>query len=266
MNVGEIVGDAVRYPLSDWKKLLIYGIIGLFTTTAVFRGFIALNGITNIALIVLLVTIELVVSIIFTGYFLRIIKSSLLGNKKLPEFNSGLEMFTDGIKVFLVGIVYIIPIIFLVLVFALLSSSPLEIIVHQTIINGFNPGNVIVVLVGLGAGIGVFIAILYMIIILPIFMVSIANIADNNDELGAAFKFNEIFGKISRLGWIKFILWYIITGIFSITLFVIIGTFVVGIFSLIHNITVGGLLISVVLIPYLYMYFARSAALFYISE
>ena len=43
MNVGEIVEDALRYPLSDWKKVLIYGFIGLFTTTAVFRLFFAMN-------------------------------------------------------------------------------------------------------------------------------------------------------------------------------------------------------------------------------
>ena len=70
MNVKKIVWDALRYPLSDWKKVLIYGFIGLFTTTAVFRGFITLNGLTNPYLIVFLVFIELIVSIYFTGYFL----------------------------------------------------------------------------------------------------------------------------------------------------------------------------------------------------
>ena len=118
---GEIVEEALRYPLSDWKKVLIYGFIGLFTTTAVFRVFFALNGLTNPGLILLLVILELVVSIYFTGYFLKVIKLSLSDAKKLPQFNEVHEKLSDGIKVFIVGIVYMIPIILTISIFAILS-------------------------------------------------------------------------------------------------------------------------------------------------
>jgi len=47
MNLGEIVDDSLKYPLSDWKKLLFYGFIVLFTTNAVFSGLISLNGFMN---------------------------------------------------------------------------------------------------------------------------------------------------------------------------------------------------------------------------
>ena len=119
MNVGEIVEDALRYPLSDWKKVLIYGFIGLFTTTAVFRLFFALNGLTNKGLILLLVLLELIVSIYFTGYFLQVIKLSLSDAKKLPQFDAVNEKLSDGIKVFIVGIVYMIPIIMTISIFAI---------------------------------------------------------------------------------------------------------------------------------------------------
>ena len=69
MNLGEIVDDSLKYPLSDWKKLLFYGFIVLFTTNAVFSGLISLNGFTNFGLITLIVLIELFVSVVFTGYF-----------------------------------------------------------------------------------------------------------------------------------------------------------------------------------------------------
>jgi hypothetical protein len=266
MNIKKMVWDALRYPLSDWKKVLIYGFIGLFTTTAAFRGFIALNGLTYPYLIALLVFIELIVSIYFTGYFLRIIKTSLLGKQKLPQFNSTLEMFSDGVKVFLVGIVFMIPIILVIIIFTLLSSTALEIIVHQALINGFNLQNLIGVLMSLGVGIGFLYALFYMIVILPIFIVSLVNMANNNDKLEAAFRFREIYKKIGSIGWVNLIIWYLMTGIIFLSILGIIGTVLIGIFSLINNVDVGGLIISVVLIPYLYMYFARSAALLYISK
>ena len=265
MNVKKIVWDALGYPLSDWKKVLIYGFIGLFTTTAAFRGFIALNGLTNPYLIALLVSIELIVSIYFTGYFLRIIKISLSGIQKLPQFNSILEMLSDGIKVFLVGIVFMIPIILVIIVFTVLSSTALQIIINQALLNGFNIQNLIGVLMSLGVGIGFIYATFYIIIVLPIFIVSLVNMANNNDKLGAAFRFHEIYKKIGHIGWINLIIWYLLTGITFLSILVVIGTLIIVIFSLINSIDIGGLLISVVLIPYLYMYFARSAALLYMS-
>jgi hypothetical protein len=205
MNVGEIVEDALRYPLSDWKKVLIYGFIGLFTTTAVFRLFFAMNGLTNPGLILLLVILELIVSIYFTGYFLKIIKLSLSGAKKLPQFNVVNEKLSDGIKVFIVGIVYMIPIILTISIFAILSSAALGIIINYAINNGFNLENIISILLNLGIGIGIFLAIMYMIVVLPLFILSLVHMADNNSALVSAFKFREIFNKINSIGLISLV-------------------------------------------------------------
>ncbi len=175
-------------------------------------------------------------------------------------------MFSDGVKVFLVGIVFMIPIILVIIIFTLLSSTALEIIVNQALINGFNLQNLIGVLMSLGVGIGFLYALFYMIVILPIFIVSLVNMANNNDKLEAAFRFQEIYKKIGCIGWVNLIIWYLMTGIIFLSILGVIGTVIIGIFSLINNADVGGLIISVVLIPYLYMYFARSAALLYISK
>jgi Protein of unknown function (DUF4013) len=266
MNVGELVEDALRYPLSDWKKVLIYGFIGLFTTTAVFRGFFALNGLTNPGLILIVVIFELLVSIYFTGYFLKIIKLTLTGTKKLPQFNAVTEKLSDGIKVFIVAIVYMIPVILIIVFFAVLSSSALQIIVNHAVNNGFNLQNIITILMSLGIGIGIFLAMLYMVVVLPLFIVSLVHMADNNDKLTSAFRLGEIFDKIGKIGWFNLILWYLASGLIFIAILVFLGTFILAIFNLIHNIDIGGLLISVVLIPYLYMYFARSSALFYTKK
>ena len=31
MNISEIIGNAFKYPFSDWKKILILGILTVFT-------------------------------------------------------------------------------------------------------------------------------------------------------------------------------------------------------------------------------------------
>ena len=266
MNVGEIVEDALRYPLSDWKKVLIYGFIGLFTTTAVFRLFFAMNGLTNPGLILLLVILELIVSIYLTGYFLKIIKLSLSGAKKLPQFNVVNEKLSDGIKVFIVGIVYMIPIILTISIFAILSSSALRIIITHAIYNGFNLENIIYILLNLGIGIGIFLAIMYMIVVLPLFILSLVHMADNNSALVSAFKFREIFNKINSIGLINLILWYLSSGLIFLAILIFLGTFTLEIFNLLHSIDIGGLLISVVIVPYLYMYFARSSSLVYMKK
>jgi hypothetical protein len=44
------------------------------------------------------------------GYVFRIIKSTLVGIDELPDFDEIGDMFIDGLKIFVVGIVYSIPI------------------------------------------------------------------------------------------------------------------------------------------------------------
>jgi hypothetical protein len=266
MNVGEIVEDALIYPLFDWKKVLIYGFIGLFTTTAVFRLFFALNGFTNPSLILLLVLLELIVSIYFTGYFLQVIKLSLSEANKLPQFDAVNEKLSDGIKVFIVGIVYMLPLILTISIFTILSSDALGIIINHAINNGFNLENIIYILLNLGIGIRIFLAIIYMIIVLPIFIISLVHMADNNSALVSAFKIREILDKIMSIGWINLISWYLSSGLIFLAILTFLGTFTLEIFGLLHSIDIGGLLISVVIVPYLYMYFARSSALVYTKK
>ena len=45
------------------------------------------------------------------GYIFRIIKATLAGIDELPDFDEIGEMFVDGIKVFVVAIIYAIPVV-----------------------------------------------------------------------------------------------------------------------------------------------------------
>ena len=35
MDLGNIIGDAMRYPFSDWKKILIYGILTMISSLGI---------------------------------------------------------------------------------------------------------------------------------------------------------------------------------------------------------------------------------------
>ena len=124
MDLGGIIGDAVRYPFSDWKKILIYGILTMISSLGIATLVIGtILGIRNIVEIILLFIIGYIIcGFLINGYKFRIIKTSLNGVAELPEFNNWIEMFIDGIKVSIVVIVYLIPAI-LIIAFAGLCLS-----------------------------------------------------------------------------------------------------------------------------------------------
>jgi hypothetical protein len=253
MNISEIVKDSLIYPFSDWKKILILGIIVLIT--GMDYNFFRLSS--NVALIIIFVIITWIIAFFARGYQFRIIKLSLSGVNELPEFNAWIDMFVDGFKVFIVVMGYLIPAI-LIIAFAGLSFG-------STIMNFLYPPSNFDVNILLNVIILVLIAIVYTIIILPIDMMAIAHMANNDSKLSAAFRFHEIFDKISNNGWINLIIWYIVTGILFLILFII-GSFVTNIIGKITFPLVGTILSSLTVMPYLFMYLSRSVALFYMSE
>lgn len=193
MDIGEIVSDAVRYPSSDWKKVVILGV------------FFILNII--------------IIGILFwPGYLLRIIKSTLAGYDELPEFDEWGGMIIDSIKVIVVGIAYfIIPaIVVLIGVFASLSTVSLG---TMTV----SDPTAFLALLGSTVIIGVILAIIFGLLA----YIAIVNMA-LYDELGAAFRFSEILERISMIGWGKYIIWYIVMIVIGI-----IGGIIAGIINII---------------------------------
>lgn len=255
MNIGEIIGDSVRYPLSNWKNFLILGII--FVISNLYVDDMQFN--TDIMIIGILGIIGLIGGLLANGYVLRIIKSSIADFAELPEFNTLFDMFIDGIRVTIVGIVYLIPV--LVILGVLIFGSPLlDIILINMASNppAIDAGTI------LNIGILIIIASIYTIIILPIITIATANMAYYDSKLAAAFRFGEIFNKIGNIGWLNFIIWYIVTGIIYLAL-LFIGSLISIIFDSISPI-IGGLIISLIVGPYTTMYLFRSVALVYMSK
>ena len=277
MTIRSIMEDAIRYPFSDWKKYLILGIIFVMSDLVYitrFEGYIVLT--TNITIELFLGIIAFTLILLGRGYLLRIIKSSLNGISEPPQFNKWTDMFKDGVKIFIVGIVYSIPAIFIIIVFAVLSytSNPLTV---TNILSGaivwYLIGETAFQAIVAWAGIWFFIPFIYMIIITPIVAMAYAHMANNENKLQKAFELREILKIIALKGWGNFIKWYIVTGILFWILAFIIAIPLLIFANIIHLFLgiiplhlLGDELLSLLLVPYLYLYLGRSIGLFYKSD
>ncbi len=220
MDIGEIISDSIRYPTSNWGKVLILGVI----TIASF----------------LIVPVFLLI-----GYLFRIIKATLAGLDELPEFDEIGEMFVDGLKVFVVGIVYSIPVIIISLILTALTGS------SSTAAIGLNPAMI-------WAFVLVYIVYIIVAVIVGLIeVIAIANMAYYDGDLGAAFSFSEILDRIAKIGWGKYILTYIVIAIVAF-----IG-FLIGLLTLF--ILVGFILLPLVIAPFIYMFGARAIALLFVE-
>lgn len=226
MDIGEIISDSISYPSQDWKKVLILGILTIIS--------------------ILVIPVFLVM-----GYFFRILKSSIAGFDELPDFDEWGEMFIDGLKMFVVQFVYLLIPLIVIFIGMLASLASISVTDTGTMTNP-------VLFMGLMGGtaiIGIILAILFELV----GSIAVANMALNNSELGAAFRFSEILEKISMIGWGKYIVWYIVMIVISL-----IGGFIASILNVIPFI--GMIIALLVVYPYLTMFSARSLALLFGSS
>ncbi|MBO6104615.1 MAG: DUF4013 domain-containing protein, partial [Methanobrevibacter sp.] len=114
MEIGEIISDAIRYPLNNMKSLLIYivimfvmALIIIFTGIGLVAGQetnqLFASGIIGIIGLILVIIIGLLVD----GYGLDIVKLGIDKSDAAPEIDIGRQVIA-GLKYLIVGIVYII--------------------------------------------------------------------------------------------------------------------------------------------------------------
>ena len=272
MKISEIIKDAVKYPFSDWKKLLILGVFVVISSVTSFYKL----GVTNNVLIVFSVGLVLVTGILVNGYIYRIIRSSFYDVGELPEFKEWKAMFTDGFKVFLIFMAYLtFPSIIISLLISYSAGIDFSMLVqsYNTLIsNGLNP------LIFLSSGIlqvleNIFIisfdvgpfpfVLVYIILVMPIFLVAIANMAYEGEFIDA-FRLNELLEIIRDIGLFNVIKWYALT----VAIFLIISIFgnaVAELFTLL-NISSLSIILDIILIPFVYIFYGRAIALLYLPD
>ncbi|UTB33644.1 MAG: DUF4013 domain-containing protein [Methanobacterium sp. ERen5] len=219
MDVGDIISDSIKYPSSSWGKVLILGIITI-------------------------ASILIVPFFLLLGYMFRIIKATLAGIDELPEFDEIGDMFIDGLKVFVVGFVYAIPVWIISAIFGLATG-----------------GNSAATLTSISTGyalafiLGNIVFFIIAVIIGLIELMAIANMAYNDGDLGTAFRFSEILDIIGTIGWGKYIITYIV-----IVILAAIGV-MIGVFTMF--VIIGFILLPLIIMPYVVMFEARGIGLLF---
>lgn len=202
MEIGEIISDAIRYPLNNMKSLLIYivimfvmALIIIFTGIGLVAGQetnqIFASGIIGIIGLILVIIIGLLVD----GYGLDIVKLGIDKSDAAPEIDIGRQVIA-GLKYLIVGIVYIIiPFIVMLLLSAINDT--------------------------LGLIVGV---ILFIIFGLALLMGQ-CRLA-NTGSLGEALNIPEAIKDLQAIGIFKVLIVIIIVAIIALIL-----NFIAGIFS-----------------------------------
>lgn len=173
MKITGNISDSLQFPLKNWVKMIMLGIILIIP----------------------------IVNFIGLGYYLRIIKSTLEDLDELPGFKNVIELFIDGLKVLIVCIIYtIVPLIFygLSLIFTA-STFP-----SSSTYFSYLP-----ILTGI-SGIFFMLAAIFGVIISIFLFMGIANMVYHDCEIRAALKYHEILDRIKAIGWKSYILWWIV--------------------------------------------------------
>ncbi len=195
----------------------------------------------------------IIASIIFPvmlGYTMEIYR----GKKPAPEIEHWGRLFIDGLKLFIAGIIYAIPLIivfFLTIGMAVMSILPF--------MPGTSPDAAIndpaVLMKMLPAlGVGLFICFVIAVLITLVLVIGFVRMARTN-KFGEAFAFHAILGTISKIGWGSYIL--------SLILLWIVVAIIMTFLELLFLIPFVGWIILLVFIPVVSIFQARYITMVY---
>ena len=233
MELGEILSDALSYPFQNIKALVIYAILGIIlgiaiagTLGGIMAGMAADNVLAVLGSGVIGIVIALVIGFIITGYELDIIKYGIERDYGAPGIDF-IRQFFNGVKFFVVNLVYmIIPIII----------SAILAVIFQHWLSGL-------------------LTAIISIIFAFALMMGQCRLAKTED-LSYALSIGEAIGDISKVGIVKVVLFVVLMFVISFVLLLIVG--------LINqwNATVGGILLGILGV-YLVFFNGRATGLLY---
>ena len=235
MNIGDIISDALAYPLHNVKALVLYIVLGIIaaiiggTTVLTFLTAAGTQGISAFALDgmgVLGIIVFIILVFLIQGYGLDIVKFAIERRSDSPGIEFGRQV-TNAIRLLAVDIAYyLIP---AVIIFVL----------------GFIFRDWILTIISI---------ILIIIFALANFMAR-CRLA-KTERLGDALAVGEAIGDISRVGFGR-----LITTVLIIVVVAVLIIFVVGIFSAIND-TLGDILLGIAMV-YLIFFCHRAIGLLY---
>ncbi|MFA4860903.1 DUF4013 domain-containing protein [Methanoregula sp.] len=170
------------------------------------------------------------------------------GSSTAPELNEWVSMFIDGIKLFVVSLIYMIPVLIIEVV--VLGSAFLTGMMAQNYAQA-DPGAILGLI---GAVLFGFIILAIVSIIIGLFLATAVVRFARTGSFGEAFNFSAIAAHIGKIGFVP----YIISLIFLII--------IIGIVEIIcMMIPYVGMLILLILLPVITLFEARYLTLVYES-
>lgn len=227
MGVGDIIGDALAYPFSNIKALVLYvvlgiiaGIIGGASILSIAAAFssqglagYAFSGLSIVGIIVFILVLFLI-----EGYGLDIIKYGIEGRADSPGIDFGRQV-SNAVKLIVVSVVYYIVPAIIIFVLGLFLKDWILIILS---------------------------IILVIVFALANFMAK-CRLA-KSDSLGEALAIGEAIGDISRVGFGK-----IIATVVVIVIILVIVAFIIGLISN-WNSTIGSVLLGIFSVYFVFFY------------
>ncbi|HOI57475.1 DUF4013 domain-containing protein [Methanoculleus sp.] len=185
----------------------------------------------------ILLVISTIIFPLIMGYMVRIYS----GVKPAPEAENWVGMFIDGLKLWIIGLIYAIPVFIIMTIF----------IIPAAMVADGDP------MLAIGSiGIGLIVTLIVAIIISLIAAIGMIRFAQK-DSMGQAFAFGAILEHIGKIGWGSYIIALIVLWIVGIVFGFIVGILVV--------IPVLGWLITLFLYPVWIIFTARYMTLIYES-
>ncbi|MDL2247038.1 DUF4013 domain-containing protein, partial [Methanobrevibacter sp. OttesenSCG-928-K11] len=253
----DIFKESLVYPTKNWDKLLILGVLIIIANLVTVMATIGieLQSIDSMGIILgILAIVGLIISIIVGGYSFSIIKDTINNLDTLPEFEF-LTNFVDGLKVFVVSIVYYLIPTIITLIIAYLTGVFDNIVKILPYVNGTTVPETLITNLAISSSVTFIIGIILMIIFTLLLTIAIPRMADK-DSFGEAFAFKKIFNTIGDIGWGNYIVWYI--------LLVIILMVISWITALITFIPIIGMIIALIFInPFITIFSSRALGLIY---
>jgi hypothetical protein len=155
----------------------------------------------------MLIIATVLLGIPLMGYAMKVLR----GEKPAPEVEGWGTLFIDGIKYFIVSLIYALPII-VVLVLVLGASA-------AAIMSGNYPA----MMAAVGAvALGVLVMFILAIIITVFEVIGIVRLA-RTGSIGEAFNVSEILATIDKIGWVSYIIALIILMVMGIVIGLIVG-------------------------------------------
>ncbi len=114
MELSEILGDALVYPLNNIKALIIYVVLGIiaalvltFTGVGTLASFATNHWLIGGGVAVIGIIISLIIFLVIEGYCLDIVKFGINRENRGPEVDIARQAI-NGVKLFVVNVVYMI--------------------------------------------------------------------------------------------------------------------------------------------------------------